>query len=107
MTLETDMTELFELMDSKFFKSLAEPVRQLIIRQLMIKGESDVGALAADMPQDRSVISRHLANMEDAGIVSVRKEGRHMFYVLKNEHFVGRFEDFLSSIKKCIAGGCC
>ena len=107
MTLETDMTKLFELMDSAFFKSLAEPVRLDIIKLLMVKGESDIGALAAELPQDRSVISRHLANMEEAGIVSARKEGRHMFYVLKNEHFVGRFEDILESIKKCIAGGCC
>lgn len=107
MTLETEMTHLFDLMDSKFFKSLGEPVRIEILKLLMTKGESDVGALAAMLPQDRSVISRHLANMEEAEIVTARKDGRHVFYSLKGDQFVGRFEDIVKTIKSCVELRCC
>lgn len=107
MTIEQDLTYLFEQMDSKFFKSLAEPVRLDIIKLMMVSGESDIATISAQMPQDRSVISRHLSNMVEAGIVTARKEGRHMFYTLKGEQFVGRFEGILNSIKKCIARDCC
>lgn len=107
MTLEKDLTYLSEQMDSKFFKSLAEPVRLEIIKLMMVKGESDIATLAAQMPQDRSVISRHLSNMVDAGIVTARKEGRHMFYTLRRDQFVSRFEDILTAIKKCAAHDCC
>jgi hypothetical protein len=34
------------------------------------------------LPQDRSVISRHLALMEKAGVLKVIKEGRHVIYVV-------------------------
>jgi DNA-binding transcriptional ArsR family regulator len=107
MSAETEINQLFTQMDSSFFKSLAEPVRLEIIKLLLIKGESDVGALAKGLPQDRSVISRHLAKMEDAGIVSARKQGRHMFYQLRADQFIGRFEDIVASAKKCVALGCC
>ncbi len=107
MSVETELNRLFELMDSRFFKSLAEPVRLDIIKLMMVKGESDIGTLAASMPQDRSVISRHLSNMVDAGIVNARKEGRHVFYTLNGDQFVGRFEDILEAIRKCTALDCC
>ena len=107
MTTPHEITHLFNLMDSKFFKSLGEPVRIEILKLLMLKGESDVGALAAMLPQDRSVISRHLANMEEAELVTARKEGRHMYYCLKGDQFVGRFEGILNAIKKCMAIDCC
>ncbi|MBL4638951.1 MAG: winged helix-turn-helix transcriptional regulator [Kordiimonadaceae bacterium] len=82
-------------------------MRVEILKLLMLKGESDISALAAELPQDRSVISRHLGNMVEAGILAGRKEGRHMFYSLQGDQFVGRFESILAAIKKCMAIDCC
>ncbi len=107
MTLEQDLTYLFEQMDSKFFKSLAEPVRLDILKLMMVHGESDIATLAAQLPQDRSVISRHLTNMVEANILAVRKEGRHMYYTLRRDQFVNRFEDILAAIKQCATRDCC
>jgi DNA-binding transcriptional ArsR family regulator len=52
--------ELVAVLDSKFFKSLGEPVRVEIIRFLLLNGRADIATIAENMPQDRSVISRHL-----------------------------------------------
>ena len=56
-----------DILDTEFFRALCEPARIQIFRQLVIKGRSDIGTIAEDLPQDRSVIARHLQQMERAG----------------------------------------
>ena len=72
--------ELVEVLDSKFFKTLSEPVRVQILKFLMLNGRADIGSIAENMPQDRSVISRHLNLMQESGILISEKESRHVFY---------------------------
>ena len=107
MSLNKEMSKLTEAMDSKFFKSLSEPVRIEILKLLLLHGESDVNTMAGHLPQDRSVISRHLNNMHEVGILNTRKEGRHIFYSIDGKSFVGKFESILASMKKCISMNCC
>ncbi len=49
--------------ENDFVRALAEPVRIDILKLIVLNGSSDVKSLAAEMPQDRSVISRHLSLM--------------------------------------------
>lgn len=93
--------------DSDFVKALAEPVRIEILKWLIVEGSSDVKSLAEKMPQDRSVISRHLALMEKAGLLSVKKEGRHMIYTVDGERSLQKSERLVDAIKQCIQFGCC
>ena len=67
---------LAEVVDSKLFRALCEPARIDILRQLTLLGRVDIGTLADRLPQDRSVISRHLGLLRDAGIVRREKRGR-------------------------------
>ncbi len=94
-------------MDSRFFKTLSEPARVEILKLLLASGESDVNSLADKLPQDRSVISRHLNNMYEVGLLNLRKDGRHILYSINGKNFVEKFETILSSMKKCIAHKCC
>ena len=66
--------KLVDVMDSKFFKSLGEPVRVQIIRFLLLNGRADIGTIAKNMPQDPSVISRHLNLMQEVGILNCEKK---------------------------------
>ncbi|MBI9083979.1 MAG: helix-turn-helix transcriptional regulator [Desulfobacterales bacterium] len=93
---------LVAVMDSKFFKSMGEPVRVQIIRFLLLNGRADIGAIAENMPQDRSVISRHLNLMQEVGILNCEKEGRHMFYSLNAAVFLERFTNITDLVKTCI-----
>ena len=94
--------KLVDVMDSKFFKSMSEPVRVQIIRYLLLNGRADIGAIAENMPQDRSVISRHLNLMQEVDILNCEKEGRHMYYSLNAKAFLERFMNITDLIKTCI-----
>ena len=80
--------ELVEAVDSKFFKTLSEPVRVQILKYLMLNGRADIQTIAENMPQDRSVISRHLNLMQEAGILTGEKENRHVFYDVNGQPFI-------------------
>ena len=94
--------KLVDVMDSKFFKSLAEPVRVQIIRYLLLNGRADIGTIAENMPQDRSVISRHLNLMQEVGILDCEKESRHMFYSINAVVFLERFMNITELVKACV-----
>jgi len=93
--------------DSDFVKALNEPARIEILKLLILNGASDVKTLAEKMPQDRSVISRHLAFMEKAGLLIAHKEGRYMIYSVDGESTLQKSEQIVQSIRKCMEFGCC
>ncbi len=66
--------------EQMFFDVLSDPTRRRILRLIMREGELCVCELffALDMPQPK--VSRHLAVMREAGVLSVRKEGTWVFY---------------------------
>ncbi len=94
--------QLVDVMDSKFFKSISEPVRVQIIKYLLLHGRTDIGTIAQDLPQDRSVISRHLHLMQEVGILNSEKESRHMYYSLDATEFLNRFETIAELVKECV-----
>jgi DNA-binding transcriptional ArsR family regulator len=92
-----------DVFDVKLFKTLGEPVRIKILQYLLLNGRSDIGSIAEQLPQDRSVISRHLNHMYEAGILYCEKETRHMYYEINGQAFVDKVENFLNQIKKCVS----
>lgn len=107
MILKKEISNFTSVLDSKFFKVLSEPVRIEILKELLIVGKCDVNTLAKKMPQDRSVISRHLSLMSEVGILTQEKEGRHVIYTINGKEIVERFEKILSSMKRCLTLDCC
>lgn len=97
--------DLVEALDSKMFKALTDPTRTQILKYLMLNGRSDVSTIAEHMPQDRSVISRHLMMMAEAGLLVAKKETRHRFYMLKGEAFLHEFETIVKNIRTCTCMG--
>jgi len=93
--------------DNDFIRALAEPVRIAILKHLIVSGSSDVKDLAEKMPQDRSVISRHLSLMEKAGILNAKKEGRHVIYSVDGESSLAKSEQIVDTIRECLSLGCC
>lgn len=88
-----------DVFDTKFFKALCEPTRAEIMRKLVLVGACDVGTIADGLAQDRSVISRHLAVLERAGICQTRKIGRRVFYDLDGPHNVTKVASILAAIE--------
>ncbi|MBI5504937.1 MAG: winged helix-turn-helix transcriptional regulator [Deltaproteobacteria bacterium] len=94
--------ELTSIFDSKLFKALCEPARVEIMRFLTVEGRSDVRTIAEHLPQDASVVSRHLAVLHGAGILRRCKEGRHVFFEVDGPKVVGRLEDIVARFRKIV-----
>lgn len=72
-------------------KALAHPVRILLVDALS-KGERCVCELNRLAEIDQSNISRHLAVLKKAGIVSDRRDGMKVFYTLQTPCILRAFE---------------
>ena len=97
---------LVKALDSKFFKALSDPTRLEILKQLLLLQRADIGSIAARCHVHRSVVSRHLAIMREAGIITMEKEGRNSFYQLNAVEFIRRFEEVTSNAC-ALAEVCC
>ncbi len=64
-----------------FFKALADPTRLRILRCLT-HGELCVCDIMAALEMPQSTVSRHLATLKQAGVVSGRRGGKWMYYQL-------------------------
>lgn len=72
-------------------KALGHPVRVLIV-QALTDGEQCVCELNKLADIDQSGLSRHLASLKRAGIVSDRREGMKVFYRLETPCILKAFE---------------
>ncbi len=78
--------------DPDLFRALAEPTRIEILGVLIAAGGSaNVGAVAAQVDVDPSVVSRHLRELVRAGALSVERRGRERWYALQLDHLIDHF----------------
>jgi len=101
------LANLEQSLDTELFKVLSEPARIELIKHLIRSPNADIGSLASKMSQDRSVISRHLKVMAQAGLVTYQKEGKYSCYCLNGSAFVEKLENILSIVKEATNCDCC
>jgi ArsR family transcriptional regulator len=65
-----------------FYKALADPTRLRSLMLLVQEGELCVCELMCALDIIQPKISRHLAQLREAGIVSTRREGQWVYYRL-------------------------
>ena len=95
-----------ESLDGASFKALCEPSRVAVLKRVMQLGRADIGEIAEALPQERSVVSRHLQVLLEAGIVRGNKVSRQMFYEVDGPAVVTRLEAILQHMKS-LAPFCC
>lgn len=62
------------------FKTLADPTRRALFERLCRDGEQTVGALTARARVSQPAVSKHLAQLKEAGLVRDRQDGRQTHY---------------------------
>ena len=68
---------------SDAFHAVADPTRRAMLERLLPRGtERTAGQLGADFGLSQPTMSQHLKVLRDAGLVSVRDEGRCRIYQL-------------------------
>jgi DNA-binding transcriptional ArsR family regulator len=98
--------DLRAILHGELFRALCEPVRLELIVHLTAHGRSDIATIAAAFPLDRSVISRHLALLQEAGLLRRAKEGRRVFFELDGPAIVARLSAILERFQ-AIVPHCC
>lgn len=77
------------------FKAFADPTRVKIIA-LLDAGELCVGELCLTLGMSQPAVSSQLRLLRTLGIVTVRREGKHAYYALADEHIRNLFHQGLA-----------
>jgi ArsR family transcriptional regulator, cadmium/lead-responsive transcriptional repressor len=64
------------------FAALSDPTRRAVILRLSEDGPATLAGLAGGLPVTRQAVAKHLAQLEDAGLVTASAEGRRRTYRL-------------------------
>ena len=70
-----------------FCKALADETRQDIL-QMLLEGDKCVSDLVEAFDISQPTISHHLTILRSLGLVSRRKEGKHVYYSIHRENVV-------------------
>jgi ArsR family transcriptional regulator, cadmium/lead-responsive transcriptional repressor len=62
------------------WSAIADPSRRRVLDLLVSNGEASASWMAGHVPFSRQAVSKHLVVLEDAGLVSRRKQGREVLY---------------------------
>jgi DNA-binding transcriptional ArsR family regulator len=75
-------------------KAVAHPLRIKIIQMLNENTELNVSSIYKNLNAEQSLISHHLINMRDKGILDIRRSGKNIYYFL--------VDDAVANIIQCI-----
>jgi len=84
---------------SDAFNAVAEPRRREILNYLALR-ERPVGEIVDALEMEQPSVSKHLRVLHDVGLVTARREGRHMIYRVNGDamrplhEWTGTFERF-------------
>ena len=83
---------------ARMFKALSDPTRVRIISALA-QDELCVHELAACLRMSQSAISHQLRSLREMRLVRRRKEGRHVYYTLDDDHIRDLFRQGLEHVE--------
>jgi DNA-binding transcriptional ArsR family regulator len=66
--------------DDELWSAIADPSRRRVLDLIVSHGDVSASWLAGQVPFTRQAVSKHLAVLEEAGLVSRRKQGREVLY---------------------------
>jgi DNA-binding transcriptional ArsR family regulator len=83
--------------EASVFRALADPTRREILRELR-DGELSAGAIASRFPITGPSVSRHLAILRGAGLITERRSANRILYSLAGDRLAVSVGGFLSSV---------
>ena len=82
----------------RVFKLLADETRFRILLHLFRCGELNVTELCRRLNQSQPAVSHHLALLRVAGLIEVRRSGKHNFYSVQKQAFVSLLGSLFQSL---------
>ena len=71
--------------DDVVFRALADASRRLLLDRLHAENGQTLGALCRGLSMTRQAVAKHLAILEEANLVSSRRQGRSTRFVEEGE----------------------
>ena len=94
--------EVDKQLDPALFKALSDPTRRLLLACIAKCGRGcSVGEVAECCSVDFSVVSRHLAILEEAGALESTKEGRVVRYRVRYAELAASFRALADALEAC------
>ncbi len=84
-TTQPVIDELIAAQVAELFSALSDTSRVQILSALM-QGEMNVGDLAEIVGISHSAVSHHMRHLRQMRLVRARKDGRHVYYCLDDDH---------------------
>lgn len=106
-------SRLDDLLNPEMFGALADGTRLRLLACLAKCARScSVSEIGECCDVDLSVVSRHLAILEEAGIVGQERQGRNRLYHVRFERVSGALRGLADALDECAAnrsasGACC
>ena len=69
--------------DDELWSAIGDPSRRQVLDLLVNNGEVSASWLAGRVPFTRQAVSKHLVVLERAGLISRRKQGREVLYLVE------------------------
>lgn len=82
------------------FAALAHRTRRAILATLLANGGSQTsGKIAGRMDNSWQTTSRHLRQLEEAGLISVGLQGRERIYTLNSDHMLALLDQWANRFR--------
>ena len=91
------LDEATAAMVAELFAALSDTSRVRIISTL-VNGERNVSSIAQAVGISESAVSHQLRSLRQMRLVHARKQGRHVFYCLDDEHIVDLYQRGLDHV---------
>jgi len=105
-TRTTCCRDLEKWLEPETFRALGEPSRVALLMLLAgTSGPRTVGELAAELPIDLSVVSRHLKVLKDVGVVTAERSGKEVRYRLACGDLVRMLRNLADALESCCPTG--
>jgi len=93
---------LERFLEPETFKALGDPSRAALLLQLAgAAGPQTVSQLAAELPIDMSVVSRHLKVLKDIGVVAAERHGKEIRHRLQCGDLVHKLRNLADALEAC------
>jgi DNA-binding transcriptional ArsR family regulator len=93
-------------MAPEFFKALGDSRRLTILMLLATGGSSwTVSQVSDELPIDVSVVSRHLTQLRNAGILGAERCGKEVRYTVRYDAIVQLLRQLADAIEQCCPPG--
>jgi len=90
----------------QILKALADETRLKIVEYLL-DGEKCVCEIFPYVKRTQSTVSIHLGHLEEAGVLESRREGKKIFYKIKDKRICDIFKALGNSKGRILKQSCC